>query len=508
MIRMKQVYIVKNRYVDSVTLMGVAEKLARLPGVLGAESGMGTPANIEMLTDLGYPVPDDTDKYDLMFAIDAADEQTLRDAYAAGLAALSDRGGNRTYTDLEELPPGAYDLVQISLPGEYAAAEVEKALRLGMDVFVFSDNVPIEAERRLKALGQGLNRLVMGPDAGVGLMGGVALAAGSVVRPGAIGIVAASGSGAQEVACLIERLGEGVSEIIGTGGRDLRPEIGGITMRMGMQRLNQDTATRVICLVSKLADAGVMADVLKEADALTKPVVAVFLGGDAALYAGHRVQGAQSLQEAAERCVTLLKGQACHLGLPDAELAALAAEKLAAIPDERRYFRGLYCGGTFAEEALILFHQQNPQVPLHSNLPTPYAQRLASHLHSQGHTLVDMGAEDFTAEAPHPVFDPALRIRRLEKELGDAQVAVVLLDFITGPGVNPNPVLPFAPIIRAHPEVVFVTTLCGGEGDPQHITAAADALREAGAVVAASNHQSAKLAAMLMAGLEGRRQHG
>jgi succinyl-CoA synthetase alpha subunit len=507
---MKTVFVVPNRYVDSVTLMGVAEKLAARAGVTGAESGMGTPANVELLSSLGYDVPQDTGRNDLMIAVDAADEDALKAAREAALAALEHRGGGakRAYHDLGELEPGAYDLAQISLPGEYAAEEIKKALLLGMDVFVFSDNVPLAEERAVKELGKSLGRLVMGPDAGVGLMGGVALAAGSMVRPGAVGIVGASGSGAQEVACLVERLGEGVSEIIGTGGRDLRPEIGGITMRMGMERLNHDARTKVICLVSKLADAGVMASMLADADRLGKPVVAVFLGGGEALFAGHRVQSAQSLQAAAERCVTLLTGVEKRLGWSDAALATLTRRLLGRIAPERRYFRGLYCGGTFTEEALILFTQTNPGVALFSNLDTKYARRLASHHQSEGNAILDMGAEDFTAEAPHPIFDPSLRLKRLERELGDPQVAVVLLDFITGPGVSQNPILPFVPLIAAHPEVAFITTICGAQGDPQDIAAARRAMEGAGAVVADSNYQSARLAAALMAGLDGRHLHG
>ncbi len=507
---MKKVFVVKNRYVDSVTLMGAAEKLAELPGVTGAESGMGTPANRELLTDLGYAVPADTGKYDLMIAVDARDEAQLADAFAAGLSVLNHRGDQkqRVYHDVSELEPGAYDIAQISLPGEYAAAEIRKAIELGMDVFVFSDNVPLAQERELKELGRARGRLVMGPDAGVGLIGGVALAAGSIVRPGAVGVVGASGSGAQEVACLIERMGAGVSEIIGTGGHDLLPEIGGITMRLGMERLNRDPATKIICLVSKLASEAVMASVLDDADKLDKPVVAVFLGGGETLFAGRRVKGAESLEAAAELCYRLLTGEEKKLGWPQQAFDTLVQQQLLRIAPERKYFRGLYCGGTFTEEALILFHAQNPQVPLYSNLHTPYARKLESHRKSEGNAILDMGAEDFTAEAPHPIFDPTLRIRRLEVELADPQVAVVLLDFITGPGMNLNPILPFAPVFRLHPEVVFIASICGAKGDPQNIEEGHKALLDAGVIVADSNRQSARLAAALMAGLDRRNRRG
>lgn len=504
---MKQVYVLKNRYVDSVTLMGVAEKIAKLDGVQGAESGMGTPANIELLTDLGYAVPADTTKNDLMIAIDAA-EENQKVAYQASLDILDHRGsGEVVYHDLDEidLRDDDYDLVQISLPGEYAAAEIKKAINKGLDCFIFSDNVTLEEELECKQLGREKGRLVMGPDAGVGLLGGVALAAGSIVADGAIGIVGASGSGAQEVACLIERMGQGVSCIIGTGGRDLKPQIGGITMLMGMERLAKDPAVKVICLVSKLADLGVMAKVLDEADKIEKPVVAVFLGSGPDLFEGRKVHGAMSLEAAAVESVKLLTGENPKLGFTQEEIETLAKAKVDALDPSRKYFRGLYCGGTFTEEAFILFKQTNPEVELYSNLDTKYTTKLADHHKSQGHAILDLGDEDFTREAPHPVFDPALRLKRLEEELKDPEVGVVLLDFITGPGVHLDPIMPFVPVIKAHPEIVFVSTICGAKADPQDIVAARKALVEAGAVVADSNYQSAKLAAAMMAALEGRK---
>lgn len=504
---MKKVYVKKNRYVDSVTLMGTAEKIMRIAGVRSAESGMGTQANCELLQSLGYSIPQGIGKQDLIIAVDAENDAACDLAYEAGMAALHRRGGGEqatVYRDLEALPRGQYDIAQISLPGEYAAAEIKRALRLGMDVFAFSDNVSIEEERACKELGQQLGKLVMGPDAGVGLIGGVALAAGSIVRPGGIGIVGASGSGAQEVACLIEQLGAGVSAIIGTGGRDLRAEIGGITMRMGMDRLNADDATRVICLVSKMADDCVMREMLIHARTLCKPVVAVFLGCDPSLYEGQGVHGAQTLQQAAEQCHALLTGTMQRIGHTTQALQQKASTRLAALDARRRYFRGLYCGGTFAEEALMILAQEAAGIPLHSNLHTRYAAPLASAMQSMGHTLLDLGAEDFTASAPHPVFDPTLRLRRLETELADEQVAVMLLDFITGPGVHPDPIMPFVPLIAAHPNVLFIATICGAQGDPQSKETAKEALSGAGAMVAASNAQSAMLAAFLLLEMERR----
>jgi len=406
--------------------------------------------------------------------------------------------------DLSEDP---YDLVQISLPGEYAFAEAKKALERGLDVFIFSDNVPMKEELELKQMGREKGLLVMGPDCGVGFINGVCLAAGSILSEGPVGIVAASGSGAQEVGCIIEQCGLGVSSIIGTGGRDLYPEIGGITMLQGIERLEKDPGTEVIVLVSKLADLKVMEKVLSAADKVQKPVVAVFLGGNEELFKGHKVIPAFSLEEAALKACELIQKRKISIGFTDEEIEAIVSEEIKQYKNDQRYFRGLYCGGTFTEESLIYFNREIPGVTLYSNLKTKYAQKLADHHNSKGHCILDMGAEDFTSEAPHPVFDPALRIARLRSELEDPQVAVVLLDFITGPGVAEDPITTFIEAIRQEQEksdrhITYIANICGSARDPQNISEKIILLKEAGVIVTRSNYESARLAGALMYALE------
>lgn len=510
---MKEVRIVKNRYVDSVTLMSVAGNAMQLPGVINAEAGMATPANINMLTGMGYRVAPDAAKNDLMLAVsaDTSDQaeaafQSMKDELAHG----GRPGSKKAYQALTDIDLKAdpFDLVQISLPGEYAAAQARKAIEMGLDVFIFSDNVSLREELALKRLGRERNRLVMGPDCGVGLINGVALAAGSIIKPGAIGIVGASGSGAQEVGCLIERMGQGVCALIGTGGRDLSPGIGGITMKMGIEKLGRDPACRVIVLVSKLADEKVMKEVLAYADGVKKPVVAVFLGGGAGIFAGHRTLGALSLEEAAQKAVEALTGLRPAFGASDEEIARIVRDEMKKIGVRQKYFRGLYCGGTFTEEALIYFSRHNA-CQLNSNLKTRYAAKIPDPEASVGHTILDLGSEEFTEKAPHPVFDPAIRLKRFRKEMEDEALAVVLLDFITGPGVHPDPATAF---VKAYREglakrgdhVTCIATVCGSKGDPQDVEGIRNLLKENGVLVMDSNYQSARLASAMMAALEGR----
>lgn len=502
---MKQVFIVPNRFVDSVTLMGTACRLADMPGVNGAECGMGTRQNIEMLAGEGYAVPDATMKNDLMIAVDAENEEILEAAYQAGIDALSGSGGMqaRVYHDIGDLGNNEFDLVQISLPGQYVFDEAKKAIDKGMDVFIFTADVSLETERELKAYGRDRNCLVMGPDAGVGLLGGVALAAGSIVRRGPIGIVGASGSGSQEVACLIEEMGSGVTCILGTGGRDLSKVVGGISMKADMKRLDADAETEVICLVSMIADREIMEEVLAEADALSKPVVAVFLGADGDLYKNHKVIGTFNLQDAAKACVRLATGSEPAIGWTEAELDALVQKNAARISGEKKYFRGLYTGGTFAEETLMTFCSLAPEILVHTNRNNAkFSKRLKTHLQSEKHTLLDMGDLDFTADAPHTVFDPAQRLNRFCQELSDPEVGLVAMDIILGPGVAPSPASCYIPHMKAHPDVVFVCTVCGGEGDPQNKAEIRRMLREAGCIVAASNYESARLCAGICQALE------
>ena len=509
---MKNIEVVKNRYVDSVTLMGLSESVKKLSGVISAEAQMATPANREVMADVGFDIPEDAAPNDLVLAVHAKTAEQLENAMQR-MHDLLDRkvvdSDEVRYSTLDEidLSEDPYDLVQISLPGEYAAAEAKKAITLGLDVFMFSDNVPIEDEAALKKLGREKGRLVMGPDCGVGLINGVALAAGSIVRPGPIGIVGASGSGAQEVACLIEKIGSGVSAVIGTGGRDLSLQVGGISMQMGMERMEQDEKTRVIVLVSKLADQTIMQHMLDAADALSKPVVAVFLGADKSLFDGHTTQGAFSLEEAAVKAVAICSGNVADFGLSDEKISQIVLENMPNFRPEQKYFRGLFCGGTFAEESMIYLHTHHPDVVLYSNLETRYAEKLESSLQSRGHTILDLGAEDFTATAPHPIFDPVLRVRRLEKELEDPEVAVVLLDFIAGPGVHLDPVSSFIPVCKAAIEkkhVMFIAAITGSEEDPQNVAEEEELLRAAGVVVTKSNYQSTRLAGAMMAALNGR----
>lgn len=507
--KLKRIIVKKNRYVDSVTLMSVGDKILKMEGMENAEVQMGTWANQKLLTEIGYEIPINTGPEDLIMAV-TGDSCAHLDAAMVKIEDILDhrlKKERECYTDLAEIPPQEtpFNLVQISLPGEYVFPEAVKALENGYHLFIFSDNVSLEEERRLKEMGKEKGLLVMGPDCGVGYVGGVCLGAGSIMKEGPVVIVAASGSGAQEVACLLEQCGLGISALIGTGGRDLYPEIGGLEMLQAIEMLRKDEASKLIVLVSKLADKEVMKKVLEVSDCVDKPVVAVFLGSDAELFEGHKAIPAFSLEEAAFEAAKILQPDGTFPPrFSEEEIQKLVQRELRLYSPEQKYFRGLYCGGTFTEEGL-LYYNKIPGIILYSNLDTVYARKLTDFHISKGHTILDMGAEDFTRESPHPVFDPTPRIRRLKQELQDTETAVVLLDFITGPGVAEDPITPFIYAISDQNitrHITYIANICGSLQDPQDIAGKKKRLEEAGVIVTSCSYESARLAGALMKELE------
>lgn len=507
--------IIKNRYVDSVTLMGIADKVRVIEGIKNIEVQMGTPVNISFLHSQGFIFSDEVTSNDIVIAIHGVSSNAIVNADSqienllnnqSGLAGQTKRYNSISEIDFEKDP---YDLCQISLPGEYVYPEAIKAIEKGLDVFIFSDNVSIEDELRLKQAAQKNDVIVMGPDCGVGLIDGVALATGSIIREGAIGIIGASGSGAQEIACIIERSGGGVSAIIGTGGRDLYPQIGGISMQEGMRRLDKDPNTKVLCLVSKIADKQVMSRILDYADSLSKPVVAIFLGVDHGMFEHRKTIGVYSLRDAAWKSMDILQDNHPSNMHYNNDVAQRVQEEISKLTTEQKFLRGLYCGGTFTEESLIYFAKHPLKYQMHCNLHTPYANQLKDSLISIDHSLIDLGAEEFTAETPHPVFDPSIRLQRFITEMKDPHVALILLDFITGPGVHPDPITPFIDKYKKLKEsenrhVILIVNICGSYEDPQDIKKHINNLKEVGAIVVDSNWDSAELAYTILSKLERR----
>ncbi|HRI19149.1 MAG TPA: acyl-CoA synthetase FdrA, partial [Burkholderiaceae bacterium] len=400
----------------------------------------------------------------------------------------------------------AANFALVSVPGTYAAAEAMKALRLGMSVMIFSDNVPVEHELAVKRYAARHGLMVMGPDCGTAIVNGLPLGFANVVRRGTIGVIGASGTGMQEVTSRIHNLGAGVSQALGTGGHDLSEAIGGISMLAGLAALDRDPATQVIVLLSKPPAAAVAARVLDAASKATKPVVVNFLGADPKSFSDDRIHGAATLAEAADMAVALASGRRAEPAPTAVDAAARtrlddAARRMA---PGQRYLRGIFCGGTFCYEAQLICQAQG--IRTWSNTPVAGNPTLADIRTSREHTVVDMGDDAFTQGRPHPMIDPTLRNERIERDAADPETAVLLVDVVLGYGSAADPASRLLEVLgqarsaakAASRYLAVIAHVCGTDADPQDRKETIARLQSAGALVAASNAEAAGWAAHLV----------
>jgi succinyl-CoA synthetase alpha subunit len=500
--------IVHNTYRDSVSLMQLSAKIAALTGVRQASVVMATKGNLALLRESGVlDTPVEASPSDLLVVVQADDDEAARSALDETERALSGGDAGAHQSGPREMAPRSIqmglavqpeaNLALISTPGEYAAAEAVKALHSGLNVMLFSDNVDLHDEVLLKRESERRGLLVMGPDCGTAIIGGVPLGFANAVRRGPIGVIGASGTGLQHVTSLIDQAGHGVSHAIGTGSRDLSAGVGGITMLRALEELAADAMTRVIVLISKPPAREVAAKVLASARRTGKPVIACFLGADPKEVEGANVAAAGTLEEAAALAVAALGGD----GHSSPEPGALPAFDTVRLDPRQRYIRGLYSGGTFCYEATLLLSQTLGE-EVHSNTPVGGATALADVWRSHGHTLVDLGDDEFTRGRPHPMIDHRLRNDRTLREAADPEVAVILLDVVLGYGAHADPAAEMLPAIQAARAAApiapaFVCFVCGTDRDPQGFARQAGALREAGALIAKTNAQAVRLAAAI-----------
>jgi FdrA protein len=507
----------RNTYYDSIALMSVAQAVKDLPGVEDVGAVMATSINCELLqnSDL-LPVAFLAEQQtppgpeDLLIVVRATDEAQAEAALAAAEQRLTSRGDRGATDSAAPLPVRSLELALqhdktanlalISVAGEHTWLEAEQALRRGLHVFLFSDNVPIEQEQRLKALAVKNGLLLMGPDCGTAIINGVGLGFSNVAPRGSIGIVGASGTGMQQLICLIAASGMGISQAIGTGGRDLSEAIGGVMMRSGLALLANDPQTEVIVLVSKPPAERVAREILAAAQ-LAKPVVVVFLGTERFAAVAGNAHLARTLTGGAELAVSLAGGDRTRVpGEGTLHKYNLAAER-AKLASSQRYIRALYSGGTLCDEAMLLLSEQVGAVA--SNIPLRPEWALAAGETFSGHTALDLGSDEFTRGRPHPMIDPALRLQYLARAAQDPETAVILLDIVLGFCAHPNPASVHVPAISqvraiaaaAGRSLPVIISLCGTEGDPQRLSMQRKALEAAGALVYESNVAAARAAA-------------
>jgi len=494
-------------YYDSVVLMQLQRALTEQPGVLDAGVVMGTNANKEVLAQSSLLVAEAeaAGNDDLIIVVRGTDETSAQAALAKVdelAAARRGRAGDQEYhprsleTAAKMLPEAQWVLV--SVPGRYAAGVSRQALRLNKHVFLYSDNVSLEDEVALKQVAAQKGLLVMGPDCGTAIVNGIGLGFANKVRKGPIGLVAASGTGLQQVTVRIHQMGGGITHALGTGGRDLSEAVSAITARQGLDLMARDPEAKVIVLVSKPPSSKIADTLVQAARSVGKPVVVNFIGYASASRRVDNVFFATTFDETAELAIRLIDSPEDFAAQPD----------LSKFAPGQRYLRGLFSGGTLQYEALLILQNYVPVV--HSNAPLDKKNKLEDSLVSKAHTVIDLGEDEFTVGRLHPMMDNDLRIRRLEKEASDPEVAVLLLDVVLGFGAHGDPASELAPAIAAaieaareagrHLEVVAIVS--GTDGDPQGIEAQIQRLRDAGAKIETSNDAAARYVGRLLQAIE------
>jgi FdrA protein len=439
-------------YADSVTLLQVSRKVQQLPAVTTAQVAMATPLNVEVLERMGFAIPDDATVNHLVVAVRLEDAEALDDVLVEVDRALSDSRRSdaapsevappRTAAAALRGEPGP--LVLVSVPGASAAVEAMDALESGSDVMVFSDNVPLDQEVALKRYAATRDLLVMGPDCGTAVVDGLGLGFANVVSPGPVGIVAASGTGCQQVLARLDRAGVGVTTAYGVGGRDLSAEVGGLATRTALARLDRDPGVEVAMLISKPPADDVARELAAYTDSLDTTVHPALLGA-----------GRPDLTAATEELLRALGRDVPDWPVTGATRAAAGTR-----------LHGLFVGGTMKQEAEVLV--------------------TTAGVDPQQFELIDFGDDEYTTGRAHPMIDPTLRLERLAEVAADDTTGVVLMDVVLGHGAEEDPAASLAPAVEGiRPPVVI--TVVGTSHDPQGLDRQVETLAAAGAEVHLSN---------------------
>jgi FdrA protein len=496
--------IKKNTYLDSVSLMSISTKANGIDGVDQAFVAMATAMNKGVLESLDLLTPElgNATSSDLMIVAVTDDNVDVQEKIAAIEELLvrkapTGRGADtvhRTIAAAVEADPEV-NLAVIAVNGTYAAREARKALENDLHVMLFSDNVTVDDEVALKTLAHSKGLLMMGPDCGTAIINGTALCFANAVRRGSIGIVAASGTGAQEVSVRIHGFGGGVSQLIGTGGRDLSAEVGGVMMIDGIRALAADQDTAAILLISKPPAPEVEQRVLAEVAAANKPVVVYFIGGSEDAVSAVGGHFASSSQDAALQAVRLVTD--ARLSVPPLDTVGVRTV-VGRLTPEQRNVRGLFSGGTLCDESMYALLDAGEEV--WSNIQKDPGYVLHAGDTSRGHTFLDFGDDEFTNGRPHPMIDPSLRLERLVQEADDPTVAVVVMDFVLGFGAHEDPVGVTLPAIReaqrraaaADRHLEIVGYVLGTDLDSQSFAGQVAALEGVGVTVTGSSTETGK----------------
>jgi len=490
---MLKTIINKNTYQDSVVLMLLTNEISAIEGVNKVSIMMGTPANKDIFGGSGLRTEEleQATANDMAIVIDAESDEVIEkvlvemDEFLAKQSSGSSTTSEKTIRSweaaLKELPDA--NLAVISVPGVYAASVANRALDENLNVFIFSDNMEIEDELKLKEKASEKGLLCMGPDCGTGVINSVPIAFTNNINPGRIGIVGASGTGIQEVTTIIDRLGAGVTNAIGTGGRDLSENVQGITMLSAIATLAEDDNTEVITIISKPPAEAVRKRIMNYIRTIDKPIVTMFLG-EKPEYHEENLYHAYTLEEAARISVDLLRKQEVKPFQGDTSIKVEDVE-------EGLTIKAYYSGGTLAGEAAMLI---NESVYSDGEMKNEHGYMFKK----DGFEVIDLGDDEYTQGKPHPMIDPTVRVQYMEKAMEDKSTSVILFDLVLGYGSHEDMANALAPSIEKlkkqakaeNRKVHFVTTICGTNKDPQNYEGQKRIMEEVGVIVCDTNNMA------------------
>jgi succinyl-CoA synthetase alpha subunit len=511
----RTVNIVKrNFFRDSLQLMRLTDKAKQtLKGISDVAVVMGTTTNKDLLRDIGLLTPEgeQATPSDTLIAVKLETDTSLEGVIQSIERLLEEptqtsgtQESGVSFSSVEEAFEALPDanLALVSVPGRYATDVAFKILERGVSVHLFSDHVSLEEETRLKRYAADKGLLVLGPGAGTSIISGKGIAFANNVKRGQLGVVAAAGTGLQEISVLVDRAGFGISQGLGVGGGDVKSEVGGIMSKVCIERLERDEETSVICFVSKPPSPEVSEELVNFMGTKGKPFVACLIGGSAVKNVPNNVYMVETLHKAAAKCLNLM-GDSLTIATTRKKLESIWTSASFRLGEGQKYVRGLFTGGTLTYESLVITSEMLGEV--WSNAPIDATHKLDDHRVSKHNTLIDMGEEEFTEGRAHPMMDPTLRKLRLLEEAKDPEVGVIMLDFVLGYGSHPDPAGAMSDaIIRANQQatkegrqIVILGHVCGTEKDPQVLSSQEAKLRELGVILFPTNAEMALSAAVI-----------
>lgn len=521
------VLVKSNYYRDSLNLLKISDIMKRSSsGIVEAVVIMGTKTNKAVLVKLGFPSTkiNQATESDLIIAIEAVDKGSVDSALRKVEELLHSDGSSDTSSSVSENPTDLdsalvsmsnANLALISIPGEYVKDLSIKLSNEGIHQQIFSDHVPLDDELTIKEYAAKKGVLVLGPGAGTSIINGKGIGFSNVLRKGPVGIIAAAGTGLQEVSSLLDQCDIGVKYGLGVGANDPKEKIGGLMMLEALKVLEELPDIEIMTIVSKppspRAKKKIIDYIVKNGK---KKYVLAFLGG------GHDDSLPKSTKSKIVQVTTLASAVFAVAGLTSNELYKQSLVRLHIEPEilqrsvakewkgfgqQQKYIRALYTGGTFAYETQVILN--GILKDLFSNAPTGRTKKLPQSSKSKKHSILDLGEEEFTQGRPHPMIDPTIRRLRLVEESQDPEVGVVMMDFVLGYGSNPDPVGAVlneigqvkATARKSGRYLSIVTHVCGTKRDPQGYDESIRKLENAGALVFPTNALAAIASAQIIA---------